>query len=61
MTNNLRTAIATFILTAAITPATMLAQSAYPVNFDENEAATNTGAIPTLFCSQAATAHSRLT
>lgn len=43
MTNNLRTAIATFILTAAITPATMLAQSAYPVNFDENEAATNTG------------------
>ena len=43
MTNNLRTAIATFILTAAITPATMLAQSAYPVNFDENEVATNTG------------------
>lgn len=43
MTNNLRTAIATFILTAAITPATMLAQSAYPVNFDENEAATRTG------------------
>ena len=43
MTNNLRTAIATFILTAVITPATMLAQSAYPVNFDENEAATNTG------------------
>lgn len=43
MTNNLRTAIATFILAAAITPATMLAQSAYPVNFDENEAATNTG------------------
>lgn len=43
MTNNLRTAIATFILTAAITPATMLAQSAYLVNFDENEAATNTG------------------
>ena len=43
MTNNLRTTIATFILTAAITPATMLAQSAYPVNFDENEAATNTG------------------
>ncbi len=42
MTNHLRTAIATFILTAAITPATMLAQSAYPVNFDENEAATNT-------------------
>lgn len=41
MTNNLRTAIATFILTAAITPATMLAQSAYPVNFDENEAATH--------------------
>ena len=43
MTNNLRTAIATFILTAAITPATILAQSAYPVNFDENEAATRTG------------------
>lgn len=43
MTNNLRTAIATFILTAAITPATMLAQSAYPVNFDENEASTRTG------------------
>lgn len=43
MTNNLRTAIATFILTAAITPATMLAQSAYPINFDENEVATNTG------------------
>ena len=42
MTNHLRTTIATFILTAAITPATMLAQSAYPVNFDENEAATNT-------------------
>lgn len=41
MTNNLRTAIATFILTAAITPATMLAQSVYPVNFDENEAATH--------------------
>ena len=41
MTNNLRTAIATFILTAAITPATMLAQSAYPVNFDENEATTH--------------------
>ena len=43
MTNHLRTAIATFILTAAITPATMLAQSAYPVNFDENEASTRTG------------------
>lgn len=43
MTNNLRTAIAIFILTAAITPATMLAQSAYSVKFDENEAATNTG------------------
>lgn len=43
MTNNLRTAIATFILTAAMTPAAVLAQSAYPVNFDENEAATNTG------------------
>lgn len=43
MTNNLRTAIATFILATAMTPAAVLAQSAYPVNFDENEAATNTG------------------
>lgn len=61
MTNNLRTAIATFILATAMTPAAVLAQSAYPVNFDENEAATNTGRYPMLFCSQAATAHSRLT
>lgn len=45
MTNNLRTAIATFILATAMTPAAVLAQSAYPVNFDENEAATNTGAL----------------
>ena len=41
MTNNLRTAIATFILATAMTPAAVLAQSAYPVNFDENEAATH--------------------
>ena len=38
MTNNLRTAIATFILATAMTPAAVLAQSAYPVNFDENKA-----------------------
>ena len=43
MTNHLRTAIATFIMATAMTPAMVLAQSTYPVNFDENEAATNTG------------------
>lgn len=43
MTNHLRTAIATFIMATAMTPAMVLAQSTYPVNFDENEAATRTG------------------
>ena len=42
MTNHLRTAIATFIMATAMTPAMVLAQSTYPVNFDEHEAATNT-------------------
>lgn len=37
MTNHLRTAIATFIMATAMTPAMVLAQSTYPVNFDENE------------------------
>lgn len=35
MTNHLRTAIATFIFATAMTPAMVLAQSTYPVNFDE--------------------------
>ena len=37
MTNHLRTAIATFIFATAMTPAMVLAQSTYPVNFDEDE------------------------
>ena len=37
MTNHLRTAIATFIMATAMTPAMVLAQSTYPVNFDEDE------------------------
>lgn len=41
MTNHLRTAIATFIMATAMTPAMVLAQSTYPVNFDENEASSN--------------------
>lgn len=41
MTNHLRTAIATFIMATAMTPAMVLAQSTYPVNFDENEASSH--------------------
>lgn len=41
MTNLLRTAIATFIMATAMTPAMVLAQSTYPVNFDENEASSH--------------------
>ena len=41
MTNHLRTTIATFIMATAMTPATVLAQSTYPVNFDENEASSH--------------------
>lgn len=41
MTNHLRTAIATFIMATAMTPAMMLAQSTYPVNFDEDEASSH--------------------
>ena len=41
MTNHLRTAIATFIMATAMTPAMVLAQSTYPVNFDEDEASSH--------------------
>ena len=41
MTNHLRTTITTFIMATAMTPAMVLAQSTYPVNFDENEASSH--------------------